>query len=154
MSEDEGLKNGKASFCYRSLKLNTKKQAGQSREPGAGAARVRDHAARPRRRLRPKTGRRATDIENACMELTMDILRKLEPISDKVRYMMMISSMSPIKCLCVGISPYENGILPTFASAMAFSQLDLHRLHALGLGHEPGHVAGRAQHQEDSCTGA
>ena len=68
-----------------------------------------------------------TDIKNACTELTMDTLKKLEKIADPVtypnvaRYMMMIASSSPVKCICVGISPYENGILPTFAGAMAYS---------------------------------
>lgn len=68
-----------------------------------------------------------TDIKNACTELTMDTLKKLERIADPItypniaRYMMMIATMSPVKCICVGISPYENGILPTFAGAMAYS---------------------------------
>jgi hypothetical protein len=70
-----------------------------------------------------------TDIKSACMELTMDMLKKLHRISDPItypnvaRYMMMVASMSPIKCICVGISPYENGILPTFAGAMSYSPL-------------------------------
>lgn len=70
-----------------------------------------------------------TDIKNACTELTMDTLRKLQRIADPItypnvaRYMMMIASTSPIKCICVGISPYENGILPAFAGAMAYSPM-------------------------------
>lgn len=70
-----------------------------------------------------------TDIKNACTELTMGMLKKLHKIADPVtypniaRYMMMVATMSPIKCLCVGISPYENGILPTFAGAMSYSPL-------------------------------
>lgn len=41
--------------------------------------RVKAFTDRPRARL-------DTDIKNACTELTMDILRKMEPISDKVTY--------------------------------------------------------------------
>lgn len=70
-----------------------------------------------------------TDIKNSCTELTMDTLKKLEKVADPItypnvaRYMMMIASLSPMKCICVGISPYENGILPTFAAAMAYSPM-------------------------------
>ncbi|KAK1561578.1 uncharacterized protein LY79DRAFT_675444 [Colletotrichum navitas] len=32
-----------------------------------------------------------------------------------------MSASCPIKFICVGISPYENGILPDFASALAYS---------------------------------
>ena len=68
-----------------------------------------------------------TDVKNSCTEITLDTLRQLQPIADPntypnvARYMMMVASMSPIKCICVGISPYENDILPTFAGAMAYS---------------------------------
>lgn len=68
-----------------------------------------------------------TDIKNACTEITMNMLRQLCTIAEEetypnvARYMMMIASMSPIKCMCVGISPYENGILPTFGGAVAYS---------------------------------
>jgi hypothetical protein len=68
-----------------------------------------------------------TDIKNAYTELTMDILKKVQRIADLVkypniaRYMTKIAALSPMKYMCVRICPYENGILSTFASVMAYA---------------------------------
>ncbi|RHZ44626.1 uncharacterized protein CDV56_101773 [Aspergillus thermomutatus] len=52
-----------------------------------------------------------TDIKNSCAELTMDMLQ--ESAEDR----------GTDHCLCVGISPYKNGVLPTFAGVMSYSPL-------------------------------
>lgn len=67
------------------------------------------------------------DIKNFCVEVTMDMLRKPHTVADPVtypsvaRYMLVLANVTPIKCICIGISPYKNGILPSFASAMLYS---------------------------------
>jgi len=67
------------------------------------------------------------DIKNFCVEVTMDMLRKLQVVADPTtypnvaRYMLVLANVTPIKCICIGISPYENGILPSFAGAMSYS---------------------------------
>ncbi len=69
------------------------------------------------------------DIKTRCMSVTMKLLRDVKPISDQstypnvARYMMTLAASCPIKCMCVGISPYENGILPSFASALSYDPL-------------------------------
>ncbi|KAI6986056.1 hypothetical protein KC359_g8910 [Hortaea werneckii] len=67
------------------------------------------------------------DIRNKCVDATLNMLRQMYPISDRstyddiVRGMLLIAFSTPIKCICVGINPYENGILPPFATALAYS---------------------------------
>ena len=66
-------------------------------------------------------------IRVRCMDATMTMLRKMHPISQPSTYsnvargMMLIADSTPIRCMCVGISPYENGILPSLATALAYS---------------------------------
>ena len=66
------------------------------------------------------------DIKSRCTDAVLVMLRQMHPLSDKdtyssvARYMMSLASVCPIKCICVGISPYENGILPPFASALSY----------------------------------
>lgn len=66
-------------------------------------------------------------IRVRSIDATMSMLRKLSAVSNAGTYtsvgrgLMLIASSSPIKCLCVGIKPYENGILPSFATALAYS---------------------------------
>ncbi len=66
-------------------------------------------------------------IRVRSMDATMSALRRLNTISDPLTYanvargLMLIGSSSPIRCICVGIKPYENGILPSFATALAYS---------------------------------
>jgi hypothetical protein len=66
-------------------------------------------------------------IRSRSMDATMSMLRKMSVIAEPDTYqsvargMMLIANSTPIKCICVGISPYENGILPAFATALAYS---------------------------------
>lgn len=66
-------------------------------------------------------------IRSRSMDATMSMLRKMSVIAEPSTYqsvargMMLIANSTPIKCVCVGISPYENGILPAFATALAYS---------------------------------
>lgn len=66
-------------------------------------------------------------IRSKCMEVTMSMMRRLHPVSDPSTYadvtrgMLLIAISSPLKCMCVGISPYESGILSPFATALAYS---------------------------------
>lgn len=66
-------------------------------------------------------------ISIRCVDAIMHMLRHLYSISDKNNYsnvargMIMIANSTPIKCVCIDISPYENGIIPSFATALAYS---------------------------------
>lgn len=66
-------------------------------------------------------------IRSRCINVTMSMLRKMYVISDTTTYsdvsrgMLAVANSAPIKCVCVGISPYENGILPPFATSLAYS---------------------------------
>ncbi|KAM0809307.1 hypothetical protein AB5N19_09650 [Seiridium cardinale] len=66
-------------------------------------------------------------IRTRMLDATMDLLRGLYPISDTVtysnvaRYYLAAANSAPVRCVCVGISPHENGILPAVASALAYS---------------------------------
>lgn len=68
-------------------------------------------------------------IRNRVMNATVDLLRGLSKVSDPSTYpnvargLMMMANSTPIRCMCVGISPYENGILPGFATALAYNPL-------------------------------
>ena len=60
------------------------------------------------------------------MEATTKMFRSLKRIADESTYneicraYFAMSSTAPFKVICVGISPYRNGILPHFASALAY----------------------------------
>lgn len=66
-------------------------------------------------------------VRSRCVEVTMNMLRSLSMVSDPVTYpsiargLMLVGTSCPIRCMCVGISPYENGILPSMATALAYS---------------------------------
>ena len=66
-------------------------------------------------------------VRSMCVDATMKMLRGLHTVSDTVTYpdiargMLAIANSTPTRCVCVGISPYENGILPPFATALAYS---------------------------------
>lgn len=68
-----------------------------------------------------------SSIRKKCMDATLNMLRQMSRIADRSTYpdvargMLLIANTTPIKCMCVGISPYENGILPPFATALAYS---------------------------------
>ena len=68
-------------------------------------------------------------IKSSCMDATMCMLRQLHELSDKetyvyvARYMMTVAFACPLKLICVGISPYENGILPPYASGLSYSPM-------------------------------
>ncbi|KAL2782667.1 hypothetical protein BJX66DRAFT_345631 [Aspergillus keveii] len=49
---------------------------------------------------------------------------------NKNAYMTKIATLNPMKCMCVRICPYENGILSTFASVMAYAP-------TICIGHKP-----------------
>jgi hypothetical protein len=57
------------------------------------------------------------------------VLRRLclisDPITypDMVRVMTLIANSITIRCICVGIKPYEGEILPPFAMALAYSPM-------------------------------
>ena len=67
-----------------------------------------------------------SEIRTKAVAMTMDLLRNISDVSEPQSYvnvsrnMMMIANSTPIKCVCMGISPYETDILPTFASALAY----------------------------------
>ena len=66
-------------------------------------------------------------VRSMCVNATMAMLRGLYKLSDPVTYpdvargMIAIANSTPIRCVCVGISPYGSGILPPFATALAYS---------------------------------
>lgn len=68
-------------------------------------------------------------IRSRRMDATMKLIRGLYPISDVrtyqnvVRYLLIVANSTLIRCMCVGISPYENGILPPVASNLAYSPM-------------------------------
>jgi hypothetical protein len=67
-----------------------------------------------------------TEIRTRAVYMTMELLRNISDISEPNSYrsvsrnMMMVANSTPIKCVCMGISPYETDILPSFASALAY----------------------------------
>ncbi|KAG5948134.1 hypothetical protein E4U59_003468 [Claviceps monticola] len=71
-----------------------------------------------------KTATNSNVVRWQCMEETMKMFRSI--ISDlstfnKInRAYFTMSSVAPLKVICVGISPYKNGILPHFASSLAY----------------------------------
>lgn len=73
-----------------------------------------------------KTTTNSNMVRWQCMEATMKLFRALKPISDQSTYEKInrayftMSSTAPLKVICVGISPYKNGILPHFASSLAY----------------------------------
>lgn len=67
-----------------------------------------------------------SNVRVKCLDATMKLLTRIYQVSDKNTYqnvaraMMSVANACPIKCMCVGISPYENGILPPFATALSY----------------------------------
>lgn len=68
----------------------------------------------------------SANIRYQCMHVTMELIKKLEPISSgdrfecTVRGLMMVAHGVPIKTMCVGLYPYEQNILPAIATALAY----------------------------------
>jgi hypothetical protein len=66
------------------------------------------------------------EIRTRAVHMTMELLRNISDVSEPNSYvnvsrsMMMLANSTPTKCVCMGISPYETDILPTFASALAY----------------------------------
>lgn len=64
-----------------------------------------------------------SEIRTRAMEMTMKLLRNIRDVSEANSYisvsrsMTIVADSTPIKCVCMGISPYETDILSTFASA-------------------------------------
>ncbi|KAL9122244.1 MAG: hypothetical protein Q9187_001196 [Circinaria calcarea] len=71
----------------------------------------------------------SNNMRYACLEATMEMVRNLEMMSFGERYdaavrgLMTISYGVPIKVMCVGLYPYEQNILPTIATALAYSPM-------------------------------
>ncbi|KAH7001761.1 hypothetical protein B0J12DRAFT_692604 [Macrophomina phaseolina] len=85
-----------------------------------------------RRRSTMRVGhlnRDAEKIRRVCVEATVKLMAQLYEMTDPTthrdvgRAMITIANSVPLRCICVGISPYENGILPTFATALAYSPM-------------------------------
>lgn len=74
-----------------------------------------------------KISTKSNNVRWGCMEAMMKMFRGLKKIADSSTYdkicraYFAMSSTAPFKVICVGISPYKNGILPHFASALAYS---------------------------------
>ncbi|KAK5162691.1 uncharacterized protein LTR77_011244 [Saxophila tyrrhenica] len=58
-----------------------------------------------------------------CMDVTMEMVRKLEAFGEDDRGLMMVAYNVPIKVMNVGLYPYEQNILPAIASALAYSPM-------------------------------
>lgn len=70
-----------------------------------------------------------TVMRQECVDATMKLLNSIQDISDPITYpsisraMLAVAHSTPIKCLCIGISPYENGILPPVATSLSYSPM-------------------------------
>jgi hypothetical protein len=64
-----------------------------------------------------------------CMQVTMEMVRKLEQFASgdrfyrTVRGLMVCANGVTIKIMNVGLYPYDQGILPAIASALAYSTI-------------------------------
>jgi hypothetical protein len=67
-----------------------------------------------------------TTIKSRCVNATVKMLKRMQPIADEsthpsvVRGLMLIANSTLMTYICVGTSPYENQILPEFATALAY----------------------------------
>lgn len=72
----------------------------------------------------------SSNMRYQCMSVTMNLIKNLEQMSsgDKfdctARGLMMISHAVPIKVMNVGLYPYEQNILPSIATALAYSPVN------------------------------
>ncbi len=55
-----------------------------------------------------------------CTDTAMNMLRRLYTVFERGQRSEMISNLTPIRCFWAGISPYENGTLPLFATVLAY----------------------------------
>lgn len=71
----------------------------------------------------------SNSMRHSCMQVTMEMVSKLEKMSfgsrheSAVRGLMTIAYGVPIKIMCVGLYPYEQNILPSIGTALAYSPM-------------------------------
>jgi len=68
-------------------------------------------------------------MRESYMSMTINIVKSLETLSsgikfqNTVRRLMTIAHGVPIKVMCVGLNPYEQNIVPSIGTALAYSPL-------------------------------